>query len=86
MIGDNPAEMTEMVLKALRLAGRRAVLVTGWGGLSNADVSDDVFKIERVPYDWLFPQTAAVVHHAGVWNPSARSARRYPNRDGAFHA
>ena len=66
MIGDNPTEMTEVVLKALRLAGRRAVLVTGWGGLSDISVSDDIFKIERVPYDWLFPQTAAVVHHAGV--------------------
>jgi sterol 3beta-glucosyltransferase len=66
MIGDNPVEMTEVVLKALRLAGRRAVLITGWGGLTNADMPDDVFKIERVPYDWLFPQTAAFVHHAGV--------------------
>jgi sterol 3beta-glucosyltransferase len=34
--------------------------------LSDISVSDDIFKIERVPYDWLFPQTAAVVHHAGV--------------------
>ena len=66
MIGDNPAAMTRIVLKALRLAGRRAVLVTGWGGLSDAELSNDIFIVDRVPYDWLFPQMAAVVHHAGV--------------------
>lgn len=61
-----PEETTEMVLEALRLSGRRGVLLTGWGGLSNAELSDDVFKTEEVPHDWLFPRVAAAVHHGGA--------------------
>ena len=60
-----PQEMTEIVLKALAHSRQRGILLTGWGGLSKADLPDDVFKIEAVPHDWLFPQVAAVVHHGG---------------------
>ncbi len=60
-----PREMTEMVLKALARSRQRGILLTGWGGLSNIDLPDDVFKIDAVPHDWLFPQVAAVVHHGG---------------------
>jgi sterol 3beta-glucosyltransferase len=60
-----PQEMTEIVLKALARSRQRGILLTGWGGLSKADLPDDVFKIEAVPHDWLFPQVAAVVHHGG---------------------
>jgi UDP:flavonoid glycosyltransferase YjiC (YdhE family) len=66
MIGDNPTAMTEIVRKALRLSGRRAVLVTGWGGLSDADWPDTVYRAEWLPFDWLYPRVAAVVHHGGV--------------------
>lgn len=62
---------TEIVLKALALARCRGVLATGWGGLSNADLPDDVFKVEDVPHSWLFPQMAAVVHHCGAGTTAA---------------
>jgi sterol 3beta-glucosyltransferase len=61
----NPQEMTEIVLKALARSRQRGILLTGWGGLSRADLPENVFKIEAVPHDWLFPQVAAVVHHGG---------------------
>ncbi len=62
----NPEEVTEMVLKALTRSRQRGVLLTGWGGLSQSDLPDEVFKIDSVPHDWLFPQMAAVVHHGGA--------------------
>ena len=61
-----PEEVTETVLKALDRCKQRGILLTGWGGLSKADLPDHVFKIESTPFDWLFPQMAAVVHHGGA--------------------
>jgi sterol 3beta-glucosyltransferase len=62
----NPEEVTGLALKALARARQRGLLLTGWGGLSQSDLPDDVFKIETIPHDWLFPQMAAVVHHGGI--------------------
>ena len=61
-----PHALTELVLSAIRLAGHRAVLLTGWGGLTVADSGDDVLVVDEVPHSWLFPQVAAVVHHGGA--------------------
>ena len=66
MTGGGAEELTDTVLRALRLVGKRGVLVSGFGGFSNADLPDELFKVEEVPYDWLFPRVAAAVHHGGV--------------------
>jgi len=44
----------------------RAVLVSGWGGLRATDAGDDAFFATSLPYEWLFPRVAAVVHHGGA--------------------
>ena len=61
----SPQEMTEIVLKALARSRQRGILLTGWGGLSKADLPTEVFKVDEVAHDWLFPRVAAVVHHGG---------------------
>ena len=39
----------------------------GWGGFgADNEKPDDVFQIESVPHDWLFPQVSAVCHHGGA--------------------
>ncbi|MBI4957090.1 MAG: glycosyltransferase family 1 protein [Myxococcales bacterium] len=65
MASDDPGATTALVLGAVRSAGLRAVLVTAWGGLQ-ALADDDVFVADSLPYDWLFPRVAAVVHHGGA--------------------
>jgi sterol 3beta-glucosyltransferase len=67
----NPERMTEIVLKALAMSKQRGILMTGWGGLSQADLPDHVFKLEAAPHDWLFPRMAAVVHHGGAGTTAA---------------
>ncbi len=57
--------VTETILGALRSVGRRGLLLSGWGGISNADLPDEVLKIEEAPHDWLFPRVRAAVHHGG---------------------
>ena len=62
----NPERLTEIALKALAKTKQRGILLTGWGGITNADLPDEVLKIDSVPHNWLFPQYAAVVHHGGA--------------------
>ncbi|NES79111.1 MULTISPECIES: glycosyltransferase [unclassified Okeania] len=71
MSDTNPEALTKLVLDALAQSGQRGILMKGWGALSNADLPDNVFKIDSVPHDWLFPQVAAVVHHGGAGTTSA---------------
>ncbi|PDW01014.1 hypothetical protein A9Q02_21300 [Candidatus Chloroploca asiatica] len=60
-----------IVLEALKLAGQRGVLARGWGGLVPATLPETVFALDEAPHDWLFPQTAAVVHHGGSGTTAA---------------
>ncbi len=77
MARPDPAATTAIVLDAARRAGVRAVLGTGWGGL-DATASDDVFVIDDVPYEHLFPRVAAVVHHGGAGTVAAAAAAGRP--------
>jgi UDP:flavonoid glycosyltransferase YjiC (YdhE family) len=61
-----PGELAGMVVEALSRSGQRGVLLMGWGGLQVTDLPDSIFKADIIPHDWLFPQTAAVVHHGGA--------------------
>ena len=71
MAGKDPAKLTNTVLEAIRLAGVRAVLLTGWGGLAEAALGDDVLVEKSVPHNWLFPRMSAVVHHGGAGTTAA---------------
>jgi sterol 3beta-glucosyltransferase len=62
---------SRIVLDALRQSGQRAVMATGWGGLDQSDLPDEVFVVKSVPHDWLFPRMAAVVHHGGAGTTGA---------------
>ncbi len=59
-------DLTGIVFTALRRCGLRGVLATGWGGLTPAQLPPDMLMLDWVPHDWLFPRTAAVIHHGGA--------------------
>lgn len=71
MAGAGAEWLTEIVLGALRRAKQRGVLLTGWGGIGNADLPDEVFMADEVPHDWLFARVAAAVHHGGAGTTAA---------------
>lgn len=71
MAGREPEVTTEIVLAALKKTGQRGILLTGWSGISNADLPDNLFKVESIPHDWLFPKMSAIVHHGGAGTASA---------------
>lgn len=78
MASSNPKEVTKLVLGAIRRAGVRAVLLSGWGGLDALPETDDVFCAEALPHDWLFPRVTAVVHHGGAGTTGAALSAGVP--------
>lgn len=66
-MGDpEPRRTAEAVERAVRAAGVRAVVQSGWGGLRVA-ASDRLLPVSgRLPHARLFPRMAAVVHHGGA--------------------
>lgn len=79
MPASNPEETTQIVLRALDRTKQRGLLATGWGGLTQADLPDNVFIVESVPHDWLFPKMAAVIHHGGTGTVAAGLRAGIPN-------
>ena len=57
--------ITDIVLQALKQTGQRGILGIGGGEVDAAKLPGEVFATESIPFDWLFPQVAAVVHHGG---------------------
>ncbi|MEO1115971.1 MAG: glycosyltransferase, partial [Pseudomonadota bacterium] len=70
MPSKNPESLTKTVLSALGQTGQRAILATGWGGLTKEalqdGLSENLFLIDKAPHSWLFPRCAGVVHHGGA--------------------
>jgi len=77
MVGRDPEGLARTAVEALRAAGARGLLATGWGGLAPGALGDDLLVIEGAPHGRLFPRCAAVVHHGGAGTTAAalRSGR-----------
>lgn len=56
--------LSEAISQALHVTGRRAIVSRGWAEL--AVDGPDVLTVDDMPHHWLFPQVAAVIHHAGA--------------------
>jgi sterol 3beta-glucosyltransferase len=67
----DPEGTTAIILEAIKRTGLRAVIGMGWAGIGRGDLPADVYAIDSVPYDWLFPRMAAVVHHGGAGTVAA---------------
>ncbi|QFG27214.1 glycosyltransferase family 1 protein [Actinomadura sp. WMMB 499] len=66
MVPKDAAMTARIVRTALKLAGVRGIVQ------GDPDTSDgDVLAVRDVPHAWLFPRTAAVVHHGGAGTTAA---------------
>ncbi|MGF1666860.1 MAG: glycosyltransferase [Acidimicrobiia bacterium] len=64
MVDSDAGAISDLVVRAARLAGVRLVLGSGWAGL--AYEGDDVLVVGDTPHSHLFPRMAAVIHHGGA--------------------
>jgi UDP:flavonoid glycosyltransferase YjiC (YdhE family) len=71
MSSNDPRGLFDLTCEALRLSGQRAVFITGWSGLSDVQVPDNIYVIDRAPHSWLFDHVAGVVHHGGAGTTAA---------------
>lgn len=66
IVVDDADKFTEMIFEAVKIAGVRALVSKGWGGLGGDNVPDNIFMLENTPHDWLFPQVKACIIHGGA--------------------
>jgi sterol 3beta-glucosyltransferase len=77
-VGPDPASLGGAVRDAVRRAGVRAVVATGWGAMSDLQSDSDTFVVASAPHRWLFPRVAAVVHHGGAGTTASGLAAARP--------
>jgi sterol 3beta-glucosyltransferase len=72
MVNRKMETIRAVLLEALRLTRRRAIILTGWGdwGLSTATAAD-VLTLDSIPHAWLFPRCKLVIHHGGAGTTAA---------------
>jgi UDP:flavonoid glycosyltransferase YjiC (YdhE family) len=71
MSSRKPEETADLILRALARAKQRAIMLSGWGGLHKVDLPGTIFMVDSIPFSWLFPRVAAVVHHGGAGTTAA---------------
>lgn len=71
MAGRSAKKVLPLFLEAASRSGQRAVLLVKREDVEELEMSENVFCIESVPHDWLFPRMAAVVHHGGAGTTGA---------------
>lgn len=78
IVVDDPAALTRLIFKAVKIAGVRVILAKGWGGMGGDSIPDGVYLIGNTPHDWLFRRVSAVVHHGGAGTTAAGIAAGRP--------
>jgi len=63
MTGFDKARLLDMLIEAM--TGRRALFNPGWSGIDPKEFPHNFLVIGDTPHEWLFPRTAAVIHHGG---------------------
>ena len=63
MIPRDPEQLAQMIVSAFEEIGQRAILCSGWGEVSKAELPPSIYLLKEIPHDWLFPKVAAAVHH-----------------------
>jgi sterol 3beta-glucosyltransferase len=62
----DPKMTLDMMLKAIADTGQRAIIHSGWAGLSTDNQADHIYFLDSAPHAWLFPKMKALVHHGGA--------------------
>jgi len=73
-----PQDLGQVMIRAARALGRRAIVSRGWADLSLVDDSSDCLAIGEVNQQALFRRVAAVVHHGGAGTTTAAAMAGAP--------
>ncbi|KAF8756555.1 Glycosyltransferase family 28 N-terminal domain [Rhizoctonia solani] len=73
----NPKAMTRSIVKAVLKSDVRAILSKGWSARMSKEIGPEVelppevFSVDKIPHDWLFPKIDAALHHGGAGTTGA---------------
>lgn len=66
MPNPEPEKTTDTILNVLSKNRINAIINTASGGLLKpAEYPDHVFFVNKIPYEWIFPEIYAILHHGG---------------------
>ncbi len=71
MVNRQAEGIHEIVLAALSKAGRRAIILRGWGEAGPSRSDERFLYLDAAPHDWLFPRCEMVLHHGGAGTTAA---------------
>ena len=71
MIDKEIVTVTNIIKEALNKTGQRGIIASGWNELSELKLPSNIFLVNDIPHEWLFPKMAAVVHHGGAGTTAA---------------
>ncbi|MFC2091878.1 glycosyltransferase [Elusimicrobiota bacterium] len=71
MVYDDTSRLTSVVINALKRSGQRGILSSGWTGLGNAELPENIIKVDYVPHNWLFKKVSSVIYHGGSGTTAA---------------
>lgn len=66
----NPLKFADLFEQVRDATNQRLIISKGWAGLTERN-SQDIFYIDEVPFDLLFPRTAAAIYHGGTGTMAA---------------
>ncbi len=61
----DPERFTAIVIAAVKHAGCRVILGSGWTGLGSFDLPQNIFRVSDTFHGTLFPRCAGIAHHGG---------------------
>ncbi|KAH7334669.1 hypothetical protein B0J17DRAFT_86825 [Rhizoctonia solani] len=73
----NPKAMTRSIVKAVLKSDVRAILSKGWSARMSKETGPEVelppeiFSVDKIPHDWLFPKVDVALHHGGAGTTGA---------------
>lgn len=79
MASEQVADAVQQSVQALQGIGQRGIIASGWSDLGGLDLPDTIYRLDAAPHAWLFPQTCAIVHHAGAGTTAAALSAGVPS-------
>jgi sterol 3beta-glucosyltransferase len=57
---------TRLFIEAAKLSGNRAIIQSEWDKLSLNNDDPNIYKVNKIPHDQIFPHCSMIVHHGGA--------------------
>jgi sterol 3beta-glucosyltransferase len=71
MTGHDAGDLIRLFVQAITANNERAIILSGWAGVTASDLPETILSLDNVPHEWLFSRMKAVVHHGGAGTTAA---------------